>query len=100
MDLQAQARIGVQAGLLAGTVVASTFFVADLVRLAPLATPVALSCSFLGPCEMSFDTPFVVESVTIISLGGRLAALTLLHLLVSRRWVLAPWSCPEPVAFR
>ncbi len=82
MDLQAQARIGVQAGLLAGTVVAATFFVADLARLAPLATPTALSCSFLGPCKMSFDTPFVVESVTVISLGGRLAALTLLHLLV------------------
>jgi len=82
MDLQAQAKIGVQAGLLAGTVVAAIFFVADLARLAPLATPVALSCSFLLSCEMSFDTPFVVESVTIISLGGRLAALTLLHLLV------------------
>ena len=82
MDLQAQARIGVQAGLLAGTVVAAIFFVADLALLTPLATPVALSCTFLGPCEVSFATPFVVESVTIISLGSRLAALTLLHLLV------------------
>ena len=82
MDLQAQARIGVQAGLLAGTVVAVTFFFADLARLAPLATPTALSCSFLGSCDRSFYSPIVVESVTIISLGGRLAALTLLHLLV------------------
>ncbi len=82
MGLQAQAKIGVQAGLLAGTVVAATFFVADLARLVPLATPVALSCSFLGPCKMSFDTPLVVESLTIILLGSRLAALTLLHLLV------------------
>ncbi len=81
MDLQAQARIGVQAGLLAGTVVAATFFVADLARLAPLATPTALSCSFLGSCDVVLS-PLVVESVTIISLGGRLAALTLLHLLV------------------
>ncbi len=81
MDLQAQARIGVQAGLLAGTVVAATFFVADLARLAPLATPTALSCSFLGSCDVVLS-PLVVESVTIISIGGRLAALTLLHLLV------------------
>ncbi len=81
MDLQAQARIGVQAGLLAGTVVAATFFVADLARLAPLATPTALSCSFLGSCDVVLS-PLVVESVTIISLGGRLVALTLLHLLV------------------
>ncbi len=81
MDLQAQARIGVQAGLLAGTVVAATFFVADLARLAPLATPTALSCSFLGSCDVVLS-PLVVESVTMISLGGRLAALTLLHLLV------------------
>ncbi len=81
MDFQAQARIGVQAGLLAGTVVAATFFVADLARLAPLATPTALSCSFLGSCDVVLS-PLVVESVTIISLGVRLAVLTLLHLLV------------------
>jgi hypothetical protein len=96
MDLQAQARIGVQAGLLAGTVVAATFFVADLARLAPLTTPTALSCTFLGPCNMSFDTPVVVESLTIISFGGRpggFDAPTPAGFLGAGRWS----RCPVPL---
>jgi len=82
MDRQTRARMGVQAGLFAGAVVATTFFFLDLAQPTMLATPTALGCSFLGPCRMSFDNPLVIESVTVISLAGRLTALTLLHLLV------------------
>lgn len=57
MNLGDQAKIGLQAGLLGGYVVVGFFFVADLVQLAPLATPKALSNSLLGPSGVSFDSP-------------------------------------------
>lgn len=82
MNLGDQAKIGLQAGLLAGYVVVGFFFVADLVQLAPLATPEALSSSLLGPRGISFDSPVLLESVTIVSFAGHLVAVTLLHLLV------------------
>ena len=82
MDLLSQARIGVQAGLLAGTVVAATFFVADLARLAPLATPMALNSAFLGPSGMLFNDPVLLKSAAIVTFGVRLVVVTLMHLLV------------------
>jgi len=82
MDLGDQAKIGLQAGLLAGYVVIGFFFVADLVQLAPLATPKTLTHSLLGPGGSPFGTPAMLESVTIMSFAGHLAAVTLMHLLV------------------
>ncbi|TFG52715.1 MAG: hypothetical protein E4H37_05185 [Gemmatimonadales bacterium] len=82
MDLGNQSKIGLQAGLLAGYVVVGLFFVADLVKLAPLATPKALSNNLFGPGGLPFDTPAMLESVTIMSFAGHLAAVTLMHLLV------------------
>ncbi len=82
MNLGDQAKIGLQAGLLAGYVVIGFFFVGDLVQLAPLATPQALSSSLLGPRGISFDSPILLESVTIMSFAGHLVAVTLMHLLV------------------
>ncbi len=81
MALLRQVGIGVQAGLLAAGVVATTFFVADLARLAPLATPIALSGGILGSAATTFDSPFLLSSVAIVSFGGHLAAITLVHLL-------------------
>lgn len=82
MDLGDRAKTGLQAGLLAGYVVIGFFFVADLVQLAPLATPKALTNSLLRPGGMPFDTPAMLESLTIMSFAGHLAAATLMHLLV------------------
>ena len=82
MNLGDQARIGLQAGLLAGYVVVGFFFVGDLVQLAPLATPEALSNSLLGPRGVFVDSPVLLESVTIMSFAGHLVAVTLMHLLV------------------
>jgi hypothetical protein len=81
MSLLKKVGTGAQAGLLAGGVVAVTFFVADLARLAPLATPIALSGRLLGSSGASFDSPVLVGSVAIVSYGGHLAGLTLVHFL-------------------
>ena len=45
----ARTRLGIQAGLLGGAVVAALFFFLDLARLEPLGTATALSARFLGP---------------------------------------------------
>ena len=82
MQLGDQAKIGLQAGLLAGYVVVGFFFVGDLIQLAPLATPQALSNSLLGPTGFAFQSPVLLESVTIMSFAGHLVAVTLMHLLV------------------
>jgi hypothetical protein len=69
----------VQAGLLAGMAVAAFFFVADLVRLAPLYTPLHLSQSLIG-AGLSLDTGGVLAAAAGFSPGGRLAAFTGVYL--------------------
>jgi len=79
---------GVQAGLLSGTSVAVVFFVSDLIRLDPLATPLALMRKFSlreGPQDggsASLNLAALSEVASWVSLGGGLLALTTLHLLV------------------
>lgn len=75
-----------QAGLLAGMAVAAFFFVLDLVRLAPLSTPLFLSRSLL---EAGFEVDSasvqgenLLEGLAHLSQGGRLAAYTAVHLAV------------------
>ena len=82
MNLFTRIRIGAEAGVLAGLIVAGTFFAADLARLAPLSTPVAFSAGFLGPGEASFDSLYLMQGLTILSFGGRLAAFSLVHMVV------------------
>ena len=84
----ADAVSGVQAGLLSGTFVAVSFFVGDLINLAPLSTPLALIRKF-SPREIpqdggsaSLDLAAWSEVASWVSLGGGLLALTILHLLV------------------
>jgi hypothetical protein len=101
MALLRQVGIGVQAGLLAGGVVATVFFVADFARLAPLATPMALSGGILGSAATAFDSPFLISSIAIVSLGGHLAGITLVHLLVFATFgafaVLVCHACQVPL---
>ena len=72
-----------QAGLLAGIMVAAFFLVVDLVRLAPLSTPLFLSRSLL---EAGFTSATqgegLLDALTNLSQGGRLAAYTAVHLTV------------------
>lgn len=80
MSVLKRIEVGVQAGLMAGAVVAAAFFVADLARLTPLATPISLSTSFLGPNFTPMDSPLLFNTVALLSFGGHLAAVTLAHL--------------------
>jgi hypothetical protein len=83
----ADALCAVQAGLLSGTFVAVSFFVADLVDLAPLSTPLALmsklSLRDVPPDGASpgLDLAAMSEVASWVSLGGGLVALTTVHLL-------------------
>jgi hypothetical protein len=73
--------VGTQAGLLAGAVVATTFFLADVGRLEPLTTPMALSGRFLGATAKMLDDRILADSFAIASFGAHLAAITLVHFL-------------------
>jgi hypothetical protein len=85
---KAEAIYAVQAGLLAGTLVAVSFFVLDLVELAPLSTPLALMSKLSlreapeDAASPSLDLAALSEIASWVSLGGGLVALTTLHLLV------------------
>jgi hypothetical protein len=81
MTLLQKLGIGIRAGLFAGGVVATTFFVADLARLAPLNTPLSLKAGLPGVNLLSFDSPLLVEGVALFSFGGQLMGITLVHLL-------------------
>jgi hypothetical protein len=81
MTLLQKVGIGIRAGLFAGGVVATTFFVADLARLAPLDTPLTLGASLHGLSVLTFDSPLLVEGVAMFSFGGQLMGITLVHFL-------------------
>ena len=80
-------RWGVQAGLLSGMAVAALFFIADLIRAAPLSTPLFLSLSLLQ-AGLAMESASATQDESILgalaglSLGGRLAAYTAVHLAV------------------
>jgi hypothetical protein len=81
MDSESRVRTGISSGLIAGVALAGLFLVLDLGRLAPLATPVNLSASFLGPGRFSIDTPVFSELVAIVVFISNLLVFTLLHFL-------------------
>ena len=81
MTLVQKVGIGIRAGLFAGGVVATTFFVADLARLAPLDTPLTLGTGLPGLSGLSFDSAMLIEGVTMFSFGGQLMGITLVHFL-------------------
>ncbi|MCL7971087.1 MAG: hypothetical protein M8866_03210 [marine benthic group bacterium] len=81
MRLRTRGRWGIQAGIMAGMAVAAAVFVLDLVRSEPLATPLFLSqwaLESLGP-DGQDD---IVQTLAGLTLGGRLAVFTGLHLAV------------------
>jgi hypothetical protein len=81
MSLLQKVGIGIRAGLFAGGIVATTFFVADLARLAPLDTPLTLGAGLPGANFLSFDSPLLVEGVAMFSFGGQLIGITVVHFL-------------------
>jgi len=89
-------RLGIQAGLLAGVSVVALFFLLDLGRLQPLATPIALSARLLGPANPALDLPVVSHILSLTAFAGNVVTLTLLHFLAfGALGVLAVWSCEK-----
>ena len=68
-----------QAGLLAGMAVAVIFFVIDLARMAPLSTPLFLYRSMVQVL-LELDSEGLAQRLADLSPGGRLGALTAVHL--------------------
>lgn len=79
LKIRTRGRWGVQAGLLAGMAVAAIFFAIDLLRAAPLSTPLFLSHSMLQAL-VELDSDGLARRVADHSPGSRLAALTAVHL--------------------
>lgn len=70
---------GAQAGAITAGVIEASFFVLDLVRLRPLATPAALSGVGLGPAGFTIDltnSPGVVDALWA---GYQISMLSLAH---------------------
>ena len=81
MSLYRRATHGAEAGLLAGGAVVALFLFQDAVRLAPLATPSALTQGFFGPGGVAFDTALLAQAAAMVGTGMSLLAYTVLHFL-------------------
>jgi hypothetical protein len=81
MNLLKRAGLGAEAGAIAAGGVAVFFFVFDLLRLDPLATPGALSGSTVGPGSISIDLTSLAGVAAALVTAADLAALTTVHLL-------------------
>ena len=91
-----RAMVGIQAGLLAGASIVVLFFLLDLVRLRPLATPLAFGSHLFGPNGPFLDTPVLSQLVAITLFAGNLFTLTILRFLTfSFLGVSAVWWCEQ-----
>ena len=70
---------GAEAGAIAAGGVALSFFVLDLIRLQPLATPGALSGAVFGPAGFELDLTSLSGLVAGLSTAYRIATFTILH---------------------
>lgn len=70
---------GAEAGAIAAATVEVSFFVLDLVRLHPLATPEALSGASLGPGGAALDLEGLSGVISVIWAGYQLLTLTFTH---------------------
>jgi hypothetical protein len=91
-----QAKVGIEAGILAGAVLAVVFFLLDLARLQPMSTPLALSARLLGPNNPAFDLPVVSQLLSMALFAGNLLTFTIFHFLTfALLGVFAVWGCEE-----
>lgn len=72
---------GAKAGAIAAGAIALSFFVLDLIRLQPLATPGALSGAVFGPTGFELDLTSLSGLVAGLSTAYRIATFTALHFL-------------------
>lgn len=82
MDTYRRAVRGAGAGLVAAGLVAVSFFVLDLIRLQPFATPGALSGAFYGPAGYAWDFTSMSGLVAAVGVAYQIMTFTLLHFLL------------------
>lgn len=75
-------RHGIQSGLLAAAVVATYFLLGDLLRLAPLSTPIALTQGLTTLDVLEVDVPVLSQVLAVVSLGARITTLSIVHFAV------------------
>lgn len=81
MRLKKRLERGAEAGLAGGLAVAAVFFLGDVLHLEALSTPTALSTHFFGPGGQVINMPEVAGIAGIVTMGGRVVAYSLIHLL-------------------
>ena len=81
MGMYDRAVRGAQAGAIAAGGIALSFFVLDLIRLQPLATPGALSGAVLGPAGFELNLTSMSGLLAVLSTAYRIATFTVLHFL-------------------
>ena len=81
MGIFRRALRGAEAGAIAALGVALSFFVLDLIRLQPLATPGALSGAAPGPGGFELDLTSLSGLVAGLSTAFQIATFTVLHFL-------------------
>ena len=79
MSLKARVARGAEAGAVTAAAVEVSFFVLDLVRLRPLATPAALSGAGVSPAGLSLDLTDVAGAMEALWVTYQLSLLTLAH---------------------
>jgi hypothetical protein len=89
-----QTKAGIQGGFMAGAAVLALFFLFDLARLQPLATPFSMSTQLMGPSGPILDLPVISQVLAFAVFAGNLLSLTILHFLAfSFLGVGAIWGC-------
>jgi len=79
MGSYARAARGAEAGAITAGAVEVSFFVLDLVRLRPLATPATLSGAGVTPGNLSLDLTSASGAVDVMWAGYQISMLTLTH---------------------
>lgn len=79
MSLKARVAKGAEAGAITAAAVEVSFFVLDLVRLKPLATPATLSGAGVSPAGLSLDLTNMAGAAEALWVTYQLSMLTLAH---------------------
>jgi hypothetical protein len=79
MGFYARVARGAEAGAITAAAIEVSFFVLDLVRLRPLATPATLSGAGVSPAALSLDLTNVAGAVEALWVTSQISLLTLAH---------------------
>ena len=79
MSFKTRLARGAEAGAITAGAIEVSFFVLDLVRLRPLATPATLSGAPVSPAGLSLDITSVAGAIEALWVGYQISVLTVAH---------------------